>query len=192
MTARFEKAFNTAMKHEGFYANVPGDAGGETYRGISRVHHPTWRGWPFVDAYKTMHGGKLAWNTHIKDDALDLMVKDFYHKNFWQKILGDSIKTEAIALFIFDFFIHSGGRAVRTVQGVLQDAFNQQIAVDGAFGPKTLAALNAVPDQGLLHDLIKQNRMTFLVNLARQGANAKFLAGWVARVDSFPDLKKKS
>ena len=40
--AEFSEAFTQTAAHEGGYSNDPLDRGGETYRGIARVHHPDW------------------------------------------------------------------------------------------------------------------------------------------------------
>lgn len=49
----FAKAFAATMQHEGEYANVVGDKGGETYMGISRVYWPSWAGWPVIDDWRS-------------------------------------------------------------------------------------------------------------------------------------------
>ena len=48
----FSQAFAATMQHEGGYANVQGDKGGETYMGISRVYWPSWPGWPVIDDWR--------------------------------------------------------------------------------------------------------------------------------------------
>ena len=46
--AEFKKAYDKTMGHEGGYVHDPDDAGGETYKGISRRYHPGWEGWKVV------------------------------------------------------------------------------------------------------------------------------------------------
>lgn len=50
--ADFDKAYFRTCKFEGGYANDKNDSGGETYKGISRVHNPKWGGWKIIDSYK--------------------------------------------------------------------------------------------------------------------------------------------
>ncbi len=38
----FDELFDGVIKHEGYYANVTGDNGGETYMGVARNLHPKW------------------------------------------------------------------------------------------------------------------------------------------------------
>jgi phage-related holin len=73
-------------KFEGGYANVSGDAGGETIYGISRVSFPQWEGWPLVDEAKATVGkSAVAINRHFASDAnMRKLVEDFYKKNFWE------------------------------------------------------------------------------------------------------------
>lgn len=50
--ANFGDAFKKLSIKEGGYVNDKDDAGGETYRGISRKYNPTWQGWNMIDQYK--------------------------------------------------------------------------------------------------------------------------------------------
>ena len=50
--ADFHKALKRTAKYEGGYVNDPADAGGETYKGISRRANPKWDGWQLIDAHK--------------------------------------------------------------------------------------------------------------------------------------------
>ena len=52
--ADFSKAWGRSSVHEGGYAHLAGDAGGETYRGIARNFHPEWPGWKFIDRVKPL------------------------------------------------------------------------------------------------------------------------------------------
>lgn len=83
----FEKAFPEMIGHEGGYANVSGDTGGETYKGISRNNFPNWEGWPMIDAVKKKGITKAADinNAFTKDAEMAEMVKRFYFINFWEK-----------------------------------------------------------------------------------------------------------
>ena len=50
--ADFTKAYALTAAYEGGYVDDPEDAGGETYRGISRRYHPSWQGWQIIDTLK--------------------------------------------------------------------------------------------------------------------------------------------
>ena len=49
----FLDAYSITLQHEGGYGNDPDDVGGETYKGISRVYNPSWKGWGLIDDYKS-------------------------------------------------------------------------------------------------------------------------------------------
>ena len=51
--ANFGDAFKKLSIKEGGYVNDKDDAGGETYKGISRRYNPTWQGWTMIDSYKS-------------------------------------------------------------------------------------------------------------------------------------------
>lgn len=166
--------FNIAMPlvrdHEGGYANVPGDRGGETYAGISRRFHPGWAGWAAVDAAKT-----LRWNEIVP--AAEPHVGPFYELNYWRKVKGDQIEDQRVANFIFDWYVNSGTWAILHVQRELG------LHDDAIVGPKTIAAINAAGPA--LFDRLKAKRIAFLRNLAKAPSQKKFLAGWLRRIESF-------
>ena len=74
----FDELFDGVIKHEGYYANVEGDRGGETYMGVARNLHPDWEGWQYIDAYKETYG-EIPWNKHIDIPELNCMVKEFWN-----------------------------------------------------------------------------------------------------------------
>jgi hypothetical protein len=55
----FDKAFEQIKRYEGGYGNDPSDAGGETYCGISRISHPNWPGWQFIDQNRPIRYNKI-------------------------------------------------------------------------------------------------------------------------------------
>jgi lysozyme family protein len=169
----FEKTYNTHTRGvEGGYANNPKDVkGGETFRGISRKNHPEWEGWTLVDDIKATLGlttkmtyGKVAtWKTidmfANRDIALKDMVVEFYRDKFYRTYVRPEIP-ERLRDKMFDTAVNTGhGNAVR----ILQKALNcllpaaESLAVDGALGPKTLAAIERVPFDKLLIRYVTYN-----------------------------------
>ena len=96
---RFNKALEKVLQNEGGYANVSGDKGGETYKGIARNYHPDWPGWKIVDQVKP-----LSWNETIDNDTLDFLVRAFYYEKFWRRYQLEKIDNFALQKIIFDFF----------------------------------------------------------------------------------------
>lgn len=171
--AEFIKAYERTSFYEGGYANVKGDRGGETYRGISRVFHPNWSGWGIIDNKKP-----LKHNQIVSSASLDALVKIFYKTQFWDKVQGDYIDSQIIAEFLYDYYVHSGKRAIIALQKILK------IGVDGIVGRQTLGAVNQACAKELLEDL-KKERINFLTALSTRPGQSKFKSGWLNRVRSF-------
>lgn len=170
----FKTALKIALSHEGGYAHVQGDSGGETYQGISRKNWPVWRGWAIIDKAKPLKHNQL-----LKDKRLSDLVEVFYYDHFWKPILGDRITDQYVANFLLDFYINSGYHAVKTAQHMVG------AKEDGVMGPKALAAINAA-EPGELLSRLKVARLSFLKGIvARNPSQEKFLNGWQNRVNAF-------
>jgi len=144
--ADFNEAYLMTLDFEGGYNNDPEDAGGETYKGISRVYFPDWRGWVFIDAYKS---NPRFPETAYNDGTIDNMVETFYKEHFWNLFWGDKLSDQAIANELFDTGVNQG---VHTAIEYLQKGLNvlnrnqknyPDIVVDGVFGNNTLSALKS-------------------------------------------------
>ncbi len=108
--ADFLTAHKRSAVHEGGWCDVPGDAGGETYKGIARTRHPGWAGWAIVDAWKKKNG-RPKHNSVIPDDTLNRMVLSFYKQQFWDKVWGDKIQSQAYANELYDMAVNAGTKA---------------------------------------------------------------------------------
>lgn len=118
--ANFDKSFNKLILTEGGYVNDPADRGGETYLGISRVHHPDSLMWPIIDDVKKVYGTKNI-NTRLKSNSsITKEAKDIYKKEYWDKFRLDEIPSQRIAHEIFDDAVNRGVRAAtKTLQLIL-------------------------------------------------------------------------
>jgi lysozyme family protein len=164
--ATFGPAFDKMIRNEGGFklTNIEGDRGGQTYAGIARNAHPDWSGWRFVDA------GDL---TQVE---LTQSVRDFYRREFWNRIGGDAITHQTIAETLFDFAVNAGsGTAAKLAQIVVG------VVPDGGIGPRTLAALNGCDPElfALKYALAKVSRYAEICN--RDRTQSKFLLGWINR-----------
>ncbi|MBN2729108.1 MAG: hypothetical protein JXR53_07775 [Bacteroidales bacterium] len=181
MQKTFDELFEGVIKHEGFYANVEGDRGGETYIGVARNLHPTWRGWKIIDAYKAEHG-KIRHNQNLNISELYELVKVFYRHTFYHTNRIESINHGALQEIIFDWCVNSGRYGSKGVQRVLNSDFGHHLIVDGIIGNKTLAAIDSC-DPHLLFTAIKQARIDFYIAISKKGQNEKFLKGWLKRIE---------
>jgi lysozyme family protein len=187
--ADFTPAFAKTLAHEGGYSDHPADRGGETYRGIARVFFPDWPGWRRIDAAKRAASfpANLARNT-----GLQQAVEAFYREHFWNRLGGDGISDQAVAEELFDTAVNMG---VRRGGRFLQEALNllnrnqenyADLVVDGAIGPKTLAALDQLLrlDRGAtslvrLLNLLQGER--YVEIMRHDPSQEVFARGWLKR-----------
>ena len=173
--ADFAPAVQNTELWEGGYANLSGDSGGETYRGISRHNWPNWSGWTTIDAAKS---ASLFPKSLDADTNLQSLVVDFYRQNYWK---FDGIADQAVANKIFDLSVNVGSvHAMRIVQLCVN------VQVDGCYGPHTEKAINEWPtSKGSLLSAIRFKAEQYhraIVSVHPE--DAKFLRDWLRRDDS--------
>lgn len=171
----FDIIYKREIEHEQYYANVPGDAGAETYMGIARAIFPHSEIWPVIDEYKTIHGA-IPHNTQIESVTLNSLVLKHYHQ-YWEKCGIDQINDFSLQYIIFDFAVNSVRTWAKKLQAILG------VQQDGIIGPKTIAAINGKNPRHLF-DIIKRYRESYYRELAEKGQNYKFLNGWLRRINS--------
>ena len=193
--ADFATAYAPLKEFEGGYSNNAADRGGETYAGIARNFFPAWKGWPIIDKWK----GTLGTKPSVLNKALSAipelrsLVEDWYKAEWWDR-LGLSTLPQALANEIFEQAVNLGkagaGKKVQTVC----NAFNykngsrlfQDLALDGAIGPKTLAALRAIlasraDEAALVHALNAMQGAHYLELAAKKPSQRVFTTGWMKR-----------
>lgn len=158
MKENFQKALDAVLHHEGGFVNHPADPGGMTNLGCTKKVWEEWVGHP-VDE-KTMRAltpGDVA---------------PLYKRKYWDAVKGDELP-DGVDYIVFDTAINSGpGRAIKFLQGCVGTD------MDGALGPKTLAAVKAADPKKLVEDYAKR-RLSFLQDLPTW---ATFGKGWGRRV----------
>jgi len=178
----FDDLFDGVIKHEGYYANVEGDRGGETYMGVARNLHPNWDGWQLIDEYKQAFG-EIKRNTKLDILGLTELVKDFYKHNFYDKYKIGYIVSGSLQEIIFDWCVNSGYWGSCGVQKVLNRFFEYDLKLDGIIGKNTVKAINSCPPETLFK-AIKSARIHYYNTIAQKGQNYKFLKGWLRRIDA--------
>ena len=188
--ADFTKAVNPLLQSEGGYVDDPDDKGGETICGISRVHHPDWRGWVQIDGIKEARNVdiKTMINQYFENGEGHSLIQDFYITEYWSKIKGNEIESQTLADKLFDVAVNMGWkRAGKYLQSAINVANykNEEISVDGLIGPKTLSALKSVSikRQPLIPKMINIMQGNHYINIIRKDrGQGKFLRGWMKRV----------
>lgn len=160
--ADFLPAYEAMIVAEGGYVlhTIEGDRGGMTYAGIARNMNPQWTGWALINA---------------KQEVPAQMVRDFYRENFWRPIRGDQITSQVIAQSIFDFHVNAGAVARKLAQLVVG------ATPDGAFGDKTVAALNAYPEDKFVMAYALAKVARYRDICMKDRSQTKFLLGWINR-----------
>jgi len=132
--------YKSAIKHvllsEGGYVNDPTDAGGETYKGISRKNWPGWVGWLIIDSEKKKNNFHKVLNSN---ELLTESVIKFYKMYFWDKVGGDMIASQTIANLLVDSAVNEGVRpAVKRAQKIVL------MAETGVISPELVEKLGAL------------------------------------------------
>lgn len=159
---KFINAVNVVLKDEGGYVSDPSDRGGETNYGISK------RSYPDVDIKNLTRDGAIA----------------IYYRDFWCKGPYESIADAALACKVFNTAVNTGpSRAFKFLQQAANDN-GSNLVVDGAIGPKSIAAINAMYGPNVLASFRKEQEQFYLNLIAANPAQAKFKNGWITRARS--------
>lgn len=156
--ADFSAAIDFVLANEGGYVNDPDDRGGETNFGISK------RSYPSLDIAKL-----------TREQAIDI-----YKRDYWR---FDQLRDQALATKLFDMSVlTSPKRAVQLFQSSICSC-GHILPVDGLWGPRTIAAANAIPADELLNTFIQEVKNYFGRLILQTPSNAKFYHGWCNRIE---------
>lgn len=145
--ADFDKAFRVSSAARGGYKGVSQSS--EIYRGIDRRFHPSWDGWPIVDALKFAASDEQELHSTLaQNKRLGEKVRSWFRQTYWDRFSGDRIQSQEIAEELFESSAELGvGRAVNCLQkslNVLRAGGGSDqtfIVEDGRLGQETLDAL---------------------------------------------------
>jgi lysozyme family protein len=165
MDANYAEALKFVLRWEGGFANVPGDAGGRTMKGVTQRVYDAWR------ARNGKSGGADVKN--IADDELAAI----YSQNYWKASLCNTLQAH-LDLVQFDTAVNMG--PVRAVK-ILQQAVG--VDPDGNFGPATQQACAACnpPDAVARYCSIREGLYR---RFAQAPSQDKFLVGWMNRLNA--------
>lgn len=175
--ASFDAYLPTLLAHEGGFVNDPADPGGATNKGVT------------LKTFQACSQQILGLPPSLANLKVltDQQAGEIYKALYWDKLRADEIACQELAEILFDFYVNAGGNAVKLLQKTLND-MGESLNVDGGFGPTTFGVL-AAADQVEVYRRYKRGRIDYYQNLvAQQPSLAKFLKGWLNRVNSFPDL----
>ena len=183
---KFAEALSSVMGSEGGYADLQGDKGGETYKGIARNFHQDWQGWGIIDEYKIKFPNNFKEHL-VTDHILQNFVILFYKQNYWDVFKGDHLPF-FVAEELLDQSINQGtgilgGKRLQEALDLLNR--NQKLfpdlKVDGIVGDKTLEAVKKVNERRLIKVLNGLQFMRYYNLDIKNPENEKFV-GWFDRV----------
>lgn len=197
--ANFLEAYKITREFEGGYSYHPNDFGRETFAGISRRFHPDWHGWAFIDDAKKhfisqgkdkSFFGSREFENYIYD-KLKSLIRNFYKKDYWDKLRLDEVKFQCIANECFDNAVNMG---VERASFFLQESCNltnrderdfKDIEVDGIVGSITLITVNNHKRPENLFNTINILQGMHYVNICRRNKEQRvFFNGWLSRVST--------
>ena len=172
------------VRREGGFVNDPDDPGGATNYGVT-IH--------------TMRRLGLDLDGDGDVDLRDVQrltleqAVSIYKKHYFEKP-GIARLPEVLQASVFDMYVNAGSNAVKILQRLLND-FAENVTVDGALGPKTVAAAERAyaKAQGHLADAYGIARRNYYYALADARPGSRKYArrrdggkgGWIKRAEEF-------
>lgn len=182
----FDEAYEIMAKHEGGYVDDPDDRGGETYKGITKKYHGSWKGWKIIDSMKKDDSFPKCLT---KDAELQSLVKDFYHNEYWEKFKCDKISSRKIAIELYDTAVNTDRNAVKFLQRAISRCnYGTDIPDlndDGVIGNKTLQALESLLpkyEKAVFNAMNGEQYKHYDKICANDPTQEKFFKGWMNRV----------
>ena len=176
------------LRREGGYVNDPDDPGGATNFGVT-IHTMRRLGIDMdgdgdVDAQDVR---KLT-----RDRAAEIFKKHYFVKT------GIAALPTVLQPSVFDMYVNAGAAAVKILQRLLAK-FGFPVAVDGALGPKTVAAANKAVAIAPSHlaDAYGIERRNYYYSLADSRKTSRKYArrkdggkgGWITRAEEFISMR---
>ncbi len=172
------------VHREGGYVNDPDDPGGATNFGVT-IHTMRRLGLD-LDRDGDIDARDVRALTRVQ--AVDIFIQHYFEK---PRI---DLLPDAIQASVFDMYVNAGGNAVKILQRVVRD-FGEAVAVDGALGPVTAAAVSRIYAKAG-HSLVDGYgiaRRNYYFHLAdRRHASRKYArtraggkGGWITRAEEF-------
>ena len=171
--ARFDIYLPLLQQVEGGFQAIPEDPGNFNSRGelVGTNFGISAR---FYEDFIGRTPSKIDMKSITKVEA-----ESIYLQFFWNKNLGNKIKSQSVANTVIDHQVNSG-RGIRLSQQVLNDRFGKSLAVDGIMGPNTLKALNSVNSE-IFVDQYNLARRQYYISID----NPTFINGWLIRLKKF-------
>ena len=162
--ADYKKLIPFILKWECGFVNDPLDKGGATNKGVT------------IATFRQFYGADAT--VEQLNGITDKQWNHIFKSGYWNRWLADEIRSQSVANILVDWLWLSGSPAIKNPQRLLG------VVPDGAVGPKTIAAVNAVGARKLFDD-IKAARVQYINDIiVRTPTNERFRRGWMNRLDA--------
>jgi lysozyme family protein len=191
--SNFDYALLKLMEIEGGFANNPADAGGMTYKGISRKNFPHWSGWERIDLNiknipPLMHYGSSKYFEQVKylngllgyNTKLQEQVQTFYFATYWKPNKLDLVQDKTIAAWTLSAIVNADTRGARWAQ------IAAGVNVDGIIGQQTINALNCMTAENFVLRARAAALRHRLSVIDEHPSQKQFLHTWLSR-DGYND-----
>jgi lysozyme family protein len=170
--ADFTLAIPRILAAEGGFVDLAADRGGATHFGITLRTLSEWRGQPVT-----------------RDDVRALTeaeARSIYEARYWTPLRLQEARDQQVAEAIFDQAVNAGpGTAAKRAQSAINTlGAAAPLAVDGAFGPKSLEALNACDPAAFILAYFKLTQLAYVQIVRKDPTQLIFLEGWIRRTHS--------
>lgn len=181
----FEQAHKFTAQWEGGLTDHPNDKGGITKYGVSLAF--------LSDLAQTQAGrdtlDRMGIRLPVTRETIKALTPDhaasLFRWQFWDRLHCDDLQPRT-ALIIYDAAVnHGSARAVKLAQQACNLVSPRaKLAVDGALGPLTRAALDA-NNRAALHTVcIEERRKFYRAIVNNNPSQSVFLRGWLNRADA--------
>lgn len=158
------QALAFTLKEEGGFVDDPADHGGATNRGVTQATYATYR-----------HNKGLSLRS--VGDIEDHEAADIYQAMYWVPAHCGELEAH-LGICHFDWAVNHG---VQGAMATLQQSLG--VPADGVFGPVTRRALDSeLPGQVVIRYL-ELRRRWYRDRAQAEPDQAKFLMGWLGRVE---------
>lgn len=175
MNTNFELFIRIILRNEcgsgNGYVDDRDDKGGQTIYGITRRNHPELKIWNSIDQLPTIREKKAY---RASEEEME-EVRMIYYRKYYRKLQCDYFNDENLALQLFDFGVNAG---ISTAAKLLQEVLG--VTKDGIVGEQTVHTANV---QKKVCEKYKTKRKQYYMAVSKKGNNAKYLKGWLRRVD---------
>ena len=162
MDANFSRCLGAVLGWEGGFSNDAVDRGGATNHGITIGTLAAWRGHEVTAEDVRALGQEEA--------------EAIYRADYWRAACCHDLPG-GLDLMVFDLAVNSGpGRAVR----MLQEAVGSEI--DGAAGPATMRAVQAIPAEDAIRAVSHIRRAFYGTIVDSDPTQERFMRGWMNRL----------